>query len=313
MYAFKPYDDALEHILHEGVEKSNARTGVKTLAVCGIQSRYPLDPYCFPIMTKRKYWPKGVFAELLWFLSGSTNNEDLKALGCNFWTPWVSEEFEKKHGYAPGCFGPVYGFQLRHFGGQYGNGIGGVRHTKDKSVMVECNSGGCVWEEDDGPIYGSGGFDQLKYMMERIEKDPSDRRILFSLWNPAELEKMRLPPCHYTFQIFIDDDKYMSGMLTQRSCDFPVGVPANIQFYSALTCMIAQQTGYEPYEFVHSTVDSHIYYDQIEAVEKYLELPKIDSPRLSIHKAKDIYSYKPEDFILEDYNCGPKLDIPVAV
>jgi thymidylate synthase len=313
MYAFQPYDDALEHILTSGVKKSNKRTGVETIAVCGIESRYQLNMDAFPVLTRRKYWPKGIFAELIWFLSGSTSNDDLKKLGCNFWTPWVNEEFEKKHGYAPGCFGPVYGFQLRHFGGCYGNGIGGERGSKNTSVTVECNSGGSVWKEDDGSVYGSGGFDQLKYMMERIEKDPSDRRILFSLWNPAELEKMRLPPCHYTFQIYIDDDKRMSGMLTQRSCDFPVGVPANIQFYSALTCMIAQQTGYTPHEFVHSTVDSHIYADQVDAVREYLATPKIDSPKLKITKAKDIYSYRPEDFVLENFTCGPKIEIPVAV
>lgn len=170
-YSLKPYDDALENILVNGVDKSNKRTGVKTLAVCGIQSRYALDFDAFPIMTRRKYWPKGVFAELLWFLSGSTNNEDLKKLGCNFWTPWVSEEFEKKHHFASGCFGPVYGFQLRHFGGVYGNGIGGMAGTQNRQTP------GNVCPN----YYGFGGFDQLNYMMERIEKDPSDRRILFSL------------------------------------------------------------------------------------------------------------------------------------
>src|SRR5690606_31689355 len=79
----------------------------------------------FPLLTKRRVWPKAVFAELLWMLSGSTCNKDLQALGCDFWTPWVDPALEKKHGYAEGCFGPVYGFQLRHFGGFYGNGIGG--------------------------------------------------------------------------------------------------------------------------------------------------------------------------------------------
>jgi thymidylate synthase len=101
--------------------------------------------------------------------------------------------------------------------------------------------------------------------------------------------------------------------MTQRSCDFPVGVPANVMFYSALTVMIAAQTGCTPHEFVHHTNDSHIYEDQIEAMKEYLSLPIIDSPKLEIKKAKDIFSYQPSDFVLTDFNSGPKLEVPVAV
>lgn len=290
MYLMKAYDDALELILKEGVAKSNKRTGVKTLSICGIQSRYRIDEF-FPIVTRRKVWPKSIFAELLWFISGSTNNKDLQALGANIWTPWVDKAFEEKHGYVEGSFGKVYGFQLRYFGGDYGNG-----------------------EKGDGiGQYGWGGFDQLKYMMDRIKEDPSCRRILFSLWNPKDLDKMKLPPCHYTYQIFIDDEGRMTGMLTQRSNDYFIGVCANVQFYSALTCMIAQQTGYKAYEFVHSAVDAHIYENQIDAVKEYLATPILPSPKLVLNKAKDIYSYKMDDFVLEGFQSGPKISAPVAV
>jgi thymidylate synthase len=223
-------------------------------------------------------------------------------MDCNIWTPWVDSEFEKRNGYLPGRLGPVYGFQLRHFGGYYGNGGGGNTATPWDFCVTE-----------DANVYGKGGFDQLQYMMDRIKADPSCRRILFSLWNPSQMNGMRLPPCHYSYQIFIDDDGWMSGMLTQRSCDFPVGVPANIQFYSALTMMIAQQTGYKAKEFVHSTADAHIYEDQIPAVEKYLATPVLDSPTLKINRAADIFSYKLKDFVLENFESGPKIEIPVAV
>lgn len=307
-YVMQPYDDALQQILKKGVSRTNKRTNIKTLSVFGIQSRYDISE-SFPILTRRKVWPKSIFAELLWFISGSTNNKDLQALGANIWSPWLDSEFEKKHGYAEGSFGPVYGFQLRHFGGEYGNGIGGNTGTDLKTV-----TGTVRFESKDyGSIYGKGGFDQLTWMVNRIKEDPSCRRILFSLWNPAQVSKMKLPPCHYTFQVFIDDDGRMSGLLTQRSCDFPIGVPANIQFYSALVYMLAQQTGYTPHEFVHSTVDSHIYWDQIEAVEEYLSTPVIDSPKLTINKAPDIFSYKMEDFQLEGFQSGPVIKIPVAV
>ncbi len=310
MYVMQPYDDALKLILDKGTWRSNKRTGVRCKSYLGIVSRYRIDKE-FPILSRRKVWPKSIFAELLWFISGSTCNKDLQALGANIWTPWVDKAFEQKYGYAEGCFGPVYGFQLRHFGGYYGNGIGGEPFTNDTTI----NSAVVLkrFPEAQGYMYGHDGFDQLAWMMNRIKEDPSCRRILFSLWNPKDVDKMRLPPCHYTYQVFIDDDGRLSGMLTQRSCDFPIGVPANIQFYSALTTMIAQQTGYESYEFVHSTVDSHIYENQIKEVEEYLSLPEKDSPKLTISKAPDIFSYKMEDFVLKDYNPGPVIKFALAV
>ena len=295
MYLMQPYDDALQEILEHGVKKSNQRTGVETLAIFGMLKRYRLDTEYFPILTRRKVWPMSVFSELLWYLEGSTSNERLVELGCKFWTPWVDDEWTDQHDFVPNVFGPVYGFNLRHFGGNYNKGI----HDEVGQTGVRG--------------YGFGGFDQLEYVMGRIKTDPSCRRIIWSLWNPQEINNMRLPPCHLLFQILIDDERRMTGMMYQRSCDFPIGVPANIQFYSAITIMLAQQTDCTPYEFVHVTADSHIYADQIDAVKAYLDLPVIDSPKLSIQKAADIYSYKPEDFVLADFDTGPKLDIPVAV
>lgn len=290
MYLCQPYDDCLKQILDQGVSRTNKRTGIKTRSLFGISARYKLNSDFFPIITKRKVWPKSVFAELIWFLSGSTNNKDLRKIGCNFWTPWVSEEFEKKHGFEEESFGPVYGFQLRHFGGNYNKGI----------------------QQD--PYYGYGGFDQLNWVINRIKEDHSCRRTLWTLWNPQDLDKMRLPPCHMLFQVLVDDNKNLSGILYQRSIDAPIGCPANIQFYSALIIMIAQQTGCVPFEFIHFMGDCHIYENQIKGVEEYLlrENPP-DSPKLLIKKAKDIFSYTVEDFELIDYNPFDKIEMPVAV
>lgn len=284
-YMLEPYDDALRQILKSGTKKPN-RTGIDAFSVCGIMSRYRIDEY-FPLLTKRKIWPKAIFAELLWFISGSTNNKDLQALGSNIWTPWVDPKFEKKHNYTEGSLGPVYGFQLRFFGGNYNYG-------------------------HEGTGYGYKGIDQLIRMVDLLKNDPYNRGNLFSLWNPKDLEFMRLRPCHHTYQCYVEDDR-LTGVLTQRSCDFPLGIPANIQFYSALTYMLAQQSGLEPYEFVHSTIDSHIYVDQIDAVNEYLDRPSPDSPKFELNKAKDIDSYKLEDFKIIDYNPEPKIEIPVAV
>jgi thymidylate synthase len=286
MYILEPYNDALVQILKHGDRKKN-RTGVETLAVFCIQSRYKIDQ-CFPLITRRLVRPKALFAELLWFLSGSTNNNRLKELGCNFWTPWVDKGFENQHHFEPGALGPLYGCQLRHFNGNYNMGI----------------------ENDMG--YGYGGTDQLQYVLDLLRTDPDSRRILWNLWNPKQLDEMRLAPCHYGFQFYVHGNK-LSGVLTQRSCDFPVGVPFNIAFYSALIYMVAQQTGFTPWEFIHWTADSHIYLDQVEAVEEYLSRDKPGSPMLKLNKARDIDSYKVEDFELVGYNPLSHIKIPVAV
>lgn len=298
----KSYDDALRDILENGASRTNSRTNQKTLSIFGMCNRYKLDDPegHFPILSRRKTWPMSVFKELIWFLSGSTNNKDLLDLGCKFWTPWVDHEFEKKHGYKEGSFGPVYGYQLRHFGGFYGNG---GDPTIDPTSLTA----------DESKKYGHGGFDQLAWVVNRIKEDHSCRRTLWTLWNPQDVSKMKLPPCHMLYQVLVDDDRKMTGIMYQRSCDWPIGVPANIQFYSALTVMLAQQTDCVAHEFVHMTADSHIYGDQIELVKEYLELPETESPRLEIKKAKDIFSYTPDDFIISDFDPGPKLNIPVAV
>jgi thymidylate synthase len=282
----QPYDLALINILNRGDVQKN-RTGVPARSVFGLQVRYQIDE-CFPLLTRRKVWPKAIWAELLWFINGSANNKDLQALGSNIWTPWVDSEFEAKHNYVEGALGPVYGFQLRHFNGDYARG-----DTQD-------------------PNYGKGGHDQLADMVNILKTDPDSRRNLFSLWNPQQLAGMRLPPCHYAFEVSVRHGK-LSGCLTQRSCDYPVGVPANIQFYSTLIHMLAQQCGYTPYEFVHNTIDAHIYENQVDAVKEYLMRPKMESPRLNLKSAPSIYEYTMDHFELLDYDPMPAIKIPVVV
>jgi thymidylate synthase len=314
MYLMKPYDNALRQILDDGVSRTNKRTGIKTKSIFGMTCRYRVSGERFPILTKRKVWPKSVFSELLWFLSGSTSNKDLKELGCNFWTPWIDPEFEKNHGFAEETFGPVYGFQLRHFSGYYGAGVSDPfleNQNRLESPVLGVSDMGLRGGDCE---YGKGGFDQLKWVVDRIKEDPSCRRTLWTLWNPQDVSKMRLPPCHMLFQVLVDDDRNMTGILYQRSADFPIGVPANIQFYSALVIMLAQQTDCKPFEFVHVTADSHVYEDQIPAVNEYLSRQQPpDSPVLEIKKASNIFSYKPEDFVISDYNPLEKIEIPVAV
>lgn len=339
MYIMEPYDNALEEILKKGTKKQN-RTGIDTIGINGMQRHYDISEY-YPLVTGRKVWPQAVLAELLWFLSGSTNNNDLVKLGAKFWTPWVDSGFEEVHGYEEGDLGPVYGFQLRHQGGEYKQIRKYQREIKHLEQELKSSMSYDSWIFEDNPTcdhhcvpasagvnaslnrkkmeYSScKGFDQLAYMQYEVKNNPFSRRMLFSLWNMQDFNKMRLPPCHYTYQILVDGENRLSGILTQRSCDFPVGVVANIQFYSTLTLMFAHMGGFKPHEFVHNTNDSHIYVDQIEAVEEYLSRDKPDSPKININ-FKDILDndgnlqYVMEDFEIADYNPLNKIDIPVAV
>lgn len=282
MYLMRSYDRLLQQILDEGKISTNQRTQLSTLHLVGAQSRYFLgspDKH-FPLLTKRKVWPRAIFAELCWMLSGSTSNLDLVQMGSNIWTPWVDEAFEAKQGYGPGELGPIYGYQMRNFGGKFPDRTGGV--------------------------------DQIHYLIREIQRDRSSRRILMNLWNPLDLPKMRLPPCHYAYQVLINDAGELSGVLSMRSCDVPIGLPANVQFYAALTIMLAEMTGYRPYELVVNCADAHIYENQIEPIQEYLLREEKESPKLQFHNPGWI-NVTPDCFQIQDYQPHPAIKIPVAV
>jgi thymidylate synthase len=354
-YLLEPYDNALQEILDYGIEKKD-RTGIGTISVAGLQRKYPLHlGGAFPIVTGRKMFPKSVWAELLWFISGSTMNQDLEALGAKFWGKWCDENNPKyralreKYGYEPGDFGPIYGFQLRHFGADYlavnalkrctvlsnrldeaegtwgydyeaYNEILGILRTRSlPDELLHYFQEGDIDTAEFGRLATeelAKGFDQLKFMINILKNDPygsNGRRCLFSLWNPNDLEKMSLPPCHFTYQAIADGNGGLTGILTQRSCDEFIGIPANIQFYSALTIMLAQQSGLTPREFIHNMNDAHIYLNHVDAVKEYLSRPKPPSPRVMIRKAADIYSYKISDFEVSDYDPLDPIKVDVAV
>lgn len=281
MYILQDYDKTLENILNNGIRKST-RTGVDTLSLFGVQCRYRIDQY-FPIPTRRKIFYKSIFAELLWMLSGSTNINDLNKLGSKIWDFWRDSDFEKKNGYEDGDLGPIYGHSFINFGGDY---------------------------------KGSNGFNQVDYLIDELKSNKYSRRALISLWDPRVMttDKVKLPTCHYTFQVLVDNQDRLTGILTQRSGDWLPGVSANVYFYSAFLYMIGQQTGFTPYELVHNVADAHVYINQLDSAKEYLLLPEINAPELKLQKkANNIFSYTLEDFVIENYNPGPMVKIPVAV
>ena len=284
MYILQDYDDTIEKILKTGFRTSN-RTGMDTLTLFGVQTRYRIDEL-FPIPTKREYKTRSVLAEMLWMVSGSTSILYLEKMGSKIWSAWKDFEFEKINNYNEGEIGPGYGWQMRHFGEDYSN-----RNLNPK------------------------GFDQIDYLIKELRKNKTSRRILMNLWNPVDMtsSRVRLPACHYSFQCVVDNNDNLTGILSMRSCDTPIGQVSDTIFYCALLYMLAQQANLKPYEFIINMGNAHIYVDQIPAVEEYLSREKVDSPKLILNKANDIFSYTLNDFSVIDYNPLPKIKIPVAV
>ena len=164
------------------------------------------------------------------------------------------------------------------------------------------------WEATDGRV-----IDQISQVVDLIKNHPNSRRILVTAWNPAEIDKMALPPCHCLFQFYVADGK-LSCQLYQRSADTFLGVPFNIASYALLTMMLAQVCGLEPGEFIHTTGDTHIYLNHLDQVNEQLSREPRPLPKMIINPdVKSIFDFKYEDFKLEGYDPYPAIKAPVAV
>ena len=186
-----------------------------------------------------------------------------------------------------------------------------------------------IWNEwadehgDLGPVYGhqwrswpdykGGTIDQIANVLEQIKHNPNSRRILVTAWNPAEVEEMALPPCHCLFQFYVADGR-LSLQLYQRSADTFLGVPFNIASYALLLQMMAQVTGLEAGEFIHTTGDTHLYSNHLEQAKLQLTRTPRPLPKMKINPdVKDLFAFKYEDFELVDYNPYPHISAEVAV
>lgn len=211
------YLNHIRLIIQNGIKRSD-RTGVGTYSIFGVQMRYSLCDNVFPLLTTKRVFWRGVVEELLWFIRGSTNAKELSEKKIHIWDANSSRDFLDQMGFLDreeGDLGPVYGFQWRHFGAPY--------KGMDKD-------------------YKGQGIDQLMQIIDIIRNKPNDRRIIMCAWNPIDIPKMALPPCHCLVQFFVANDE-LSCLLYQRSADMGLGVPFNIASYSLLTVMIAHITG----------------------------------------------------------------------
>ena len=186
-----------------------------------------------------------------------------------------------------------------------------------------------IWNEwadehgDLGPVYGhqwrswpdykGGTIDQITNVLDQIKHNPNSRRMLVTAWNPAEVDKMALPPCHCLFQFYVADGR-LSLQLYQRSADTFLGVPFNIASYALLLQMMAQVTGLEAGEFIHTTGDTHLYSNHLEQAKLQLTRTPRPLPKMKINPdVKDLFAFKYEDFELVDYNPYPHISAEVAV
>lgn len=201
------------------------------------------------------------------------------------------------------------------------NGDTNIKYLNDNGVHI--------WDEwadkngDLGPIYGKqwrdwneDHIDQIQNAIDLIKNDPYSRRIIVSAWNPSQIPSMALPPCHTLFQFYVRTEgyrEYLDCQVYQRSADAFLGLPFNIASYSLLTMMMAQQTDLNPGKLYWVGGDVHIYNDHLNQVNLQLHRKPYPFPTMKIDKAKDIFSYKLEDFHLENYKCHPAIKAPVAV
>lgn len=273
----KQYLNLIKDVLEKGTEKSD-RTGTGTKSLFGYQMRFDLSEG-FPMVTTKKLHLKSIIHELLWFLNGDTNIKYLQENGVRIWNEWADEN---------GDLGPVYGHQWRN------------------------------WNNEN--------IDQISEIIETLKTNPDSRRMLVSAWNPSVMPdtsvsfaenvskgKAALPPCHAFFQFYVAEGK-LSCQLYQRSADVFLGVPFNIASYALLTMMMAQVCGYEPGDFIHTFGDVHIYSNHYDQVKLQLSRDPRPLPLMRINaEVKDIFSFKFEDFKLENYNPHPSIKGKVAV
>ena len=284
----KQYLDIIEMVLANGVESTD-RTGVGTLRVFGAQARWNLQEG-FPATTSKQLFFKPCKHELQWFLSGSTDVEELRRMtwgeGGDKRTIWDDnyENQAKALGYDHGYLGPIYGHQWRSFGRDF---------------------------------YGNYSVDQIARIVEQLQTTPDDRGIIVSAWNPVDLPAMALRPCHCFFQFVVINGK-LSLQWYQRSVDVFLGLPFNIASYALLTHIIADICGYEVGDLVWTGGDVHIYLNAVEQAKELLKperaplpLPKLEMPK--VNSLLDLDQSFFDSVKLVDYNHHGKLTAKMAV
>ena len=283
------YLNHVRNIINQTSPLRYDRTHTGTLSTFGLTMKFNLRNNQFPLLTTRKLFFKGIVEELLWFISGNTNGKTLKEKGVKIWDANGSRSYLDSIGLKDrevDDLGPVYGFQWRHFGAEY----------KD----IHTN-------------YQGQGIDQLANIINTIKTNPNDRRMILTAWNPTDLNKMALPPCHLLCQFYVNNGE-LSCQLYQRSGDMGLGVPFNIASYSLLTYIMAQVCGLKCGDFIHVLGDAHVYSNHINALKTQIERTPKPFPQIELNpNVKDIDQFNFKDFILKNYECYDNISMKMSV
>lgn len=312
----------LQQIIEEGTWQGN-RTGVRTCAISGASLKFDLTEG-FPAVTTRKLVFKAFMGELVAFMRSSSSAADFRAMGCKIWDAnanenkaWLANPYRRGHD----DLGRIYGVQWRNWNA-YKCLTEGTEAFKDALLQGYR----VIGTAEDGHKLLHRRIDQLRECLDKVIYDPTDRRILFHAWNPAELDEMALPPCHLLYQFNANvEKKELSLCLYQRSVDVPLGLVGNLAEAAALVTLFARLTGYTPKWLTWFGSDVHIYENQLEMVKEQLRRAPYPSPSLVLSARIPSYAetgnYEPEwldkiepsDFALEGYRHHPPLTAPMVV
>jgi len=296
------YLNLIQNILENG-HMEMGRNG-NTKSIFGASMRFSLQNGKIPILTTKKTAWKTCLKELLWFISGDTNNKLLTDQNVHIWDGNATHEFLVSRGlghYAPGELGTIYGHQFRHFNGTWRSVNDPLNSKGSWTKNMDSN-----WTQDqerkDTDFYE--GVDQLQQIIDQL-KNPAtrnSRRLIMSAWNPCQLDQMALPPCHVMCQFNVHDGNKLSCAMYQRSCDCALGESFNIASYSFLTHLLAKHCGLEAYEFIHFIGNCHLYEEHIEPMKEILTRDPYPFPTVSIKQVREnINDYKVDDFEIHNY------------
>ena len=314
----KQYQGLLVDILSNGTKKQT-RNG-KITSVFGRQIRHNMKDG-FPLLTTKKMFWKGIVTELLWFLRGDTNIKYLVDHAVHIWTgdaykkysehfigyedvpnkEWFIDQIKTDIEFANrwGELGPVYGKQWRRW-----------KTFRKVTTNIPSN-----------PTDSVDYIDQITDLINELKTNPDSRRLMVSAWNVGELDSMTLPPCHFSFQCYVREGKYLSLMWNQRSVDTFLGLPFNVASYGLLLEIIAKEVNMIPDELIGNLGDVHLYQDHLEQAREQIGREPYDLPTLKIredipeHGNEDVDPipwYSPSDIIIENYQSHPHIKAPLS-
>ena len=287
----KAYHDIVRKILEEGEKKDN-RTEFSSKAIAGVMFKHDMKDG-FPLLTTKKVPFRLIASELEFFIKGITDKQWLLDRNNHIWDEWGHpakapyghDEESKKRMLEEKDLGPIYGFQWRHFNGEY---------------------------KDEHTNYNGVGVDQLKNLVETLKTNPKSRRMLVTAWNPSMLSEMALPPCHYGFQVTVIGDR-LHLMWNQRSVDTMLGLPFNIASYSLLLHLLSLESGIEAGTVTGFLGDTHIYEPHIGGAKLQLSREPRKLPTIRTENFTSIFDWEYKDSIIEGYDPYPTIKFDIAV